>query len=340
LSVHIGVELALLLHHDFRAAGGQPDEIEAEAGDRADRLKHPAARETAGPITPDRGHGLSGVPHDRAHRAIGAEEARFQPPRALALPVHAMTTSRPAATGAAITSSVAQFGKPLLDDVTGSGLRGLIGASPWPHACSSKVVSRRRTCGDFMARARGDIADGFSPARRRPRIMHPQCRARTPAPLDGCGFLAIVDDAAMDTAASRARADRCARNAALTANPAASAPRTPSASNAASPPNRWAHRFLVKNVEEQAMRGIERHAAWNRSHQSAMAFSALMSAASSGVEHLQLRQMARALGERQADLKPELAAAAHPGGNRKRLFCFVTTMHGPAVIPSPLVGEG
>ena len=30
--VHIGVEIALLLHHDFGAAGGQPDEIEAEAG--------------------------------------------------------------------------------------------------------------------------------------------------------------------------------------------------------------------------------------------------------------------------------------------------------------------
>ena len=28
----IGVEIALLLHHDFGAAGGEPDEIEAEAG--------------------------------------------------------------------------------------------------------------------------------------------------------------------------------------------------------------------------------------------------------------------------------------------------------------------
>ena len=30
--VHMGIEIALLLHHDFDAAGGQPDEIEAEAG--------------------------------------------------------------------------------------------------------------------------------------------------------------------------------------------------------------------------------------------------------------------------------------------------------------------
>ncbi len=28
----IGIEIALLLHHDFGAAGGQPDEIEAETG--------------------------------------------------------------------------------------------------------------------------------------------------------------------------------------------------------------------------------------------------------------------------------------------------------------------
>jgi len=28
-----------LLHDDFGAAGGQPDQIEAETGDRADRLK-------------------------------------------------------------------------------------------------------------------------------------------------------------------------------------------------------------------------------------------------------------------------------------------------------------
>src|ERR1700733_10260441 len=30
--VHIGIEIALLLHHDFGAAGGQPNEIEAETG--------------------------------------------------------------------------------------------------------------------------------------------------------------------------------------------------------------------------------------------------------------------------------------------------------------------
>ena len=30
--MHIGIEIALLLHDDFGAAGGQPNEIEAEAG--------------------------------------------------------------------------------------------------------------------------------------------------------------------------------------------------------------------------------------------------------------------------------------------------------------------
>src|SRR3984893_16347330 len=30
--VHIGIEIALLLHHDFGAAGGQPNEIESKTG--------------------------------------------------------------------------------------------------------------------------------------------------------------------------------------------------------------------------------------------------------------------------------------------------------------------
>src|SRR6202030_1762732 len=30
--MNIGIEIALLLHHDFGTAGGQPNEIEAEAG--------------------------------------------------------------------------------------------------------------------------------------------------------------------------------------------------------------------------------------------------------------------------------------------------------------------
>ena len=83
----IGVEIALLLHDDFGAAGGQPNEIEAETGiERIVQGIEPLAKQ---PVDHLRlGHGPSGIDANRAHRAVGAEETRFQPPRALALPVH------------------------------------------------------------------------------------------------------------------------------------------------------------------------------------------------------------------------------------------------------------
>ena len=85
--VHIGIEIALLLHHDFAAAGGQANEIEAETGiERIAQGIEPLAEQAVDHL--GLGHGLSGIDHDRAHRAVGAEEMGLQPPRALALLVH------------------------------------------------------------------------------------------------------------------------------------------------------------------------------------------------------------------------------------------------------------
>ena len=85
--MHIGVEIALLLHHDLGAAGGQADEIEAEAGiERIVQRIEPLAKQPVDHL--GLGHRTAGIDRDRAHRAVGAEETRFQPPRALALPVH------------------------------------------------------------------------------------------------------------------------------------------------------------------------------------------------------------------------------------------------------------
>ena len=85
--MHISIEIALLLHHDFGAAGGQPNEIEAEAGiERIVQGIEPLAKQAIDHLA--LGHGLSGVHRNRAHRAVGAEETRFQPPRALALLLH------------------------------------------------------------------------------------------------------------------------------------------------------------------------------------------------------------------------------------------------------------
>ena len=106
--MHIGVEIALLLHHDFGAAGGQPDQIEAETGiERIAERIEPLAKQPVDHL--GSGHGLAGIHRDRAHRAVGAEETRFQPPRALALLVHRRDQRlRPAADKvAAITPSVA-----------------------------------------------------------------------------------------------------------------------------------------------------------------------------------------------------------------------------------------
>ena len=65
--------------------GGKPDQVEAEAGiERIGQRIEPLAKQPQ--RSPRRR--VSGWPvstEDRAHRAVGAEEARFEPPRALAL---------------------------------------------------------------------------------------------------------------------------------------------------------------------------------------------------------------------------------------------------------------
>ena len=85
--MHIGIEIALLRHDDFGAAGGQPNQIESETGiERIVQGLEPFAKQPIDHLAS--GGGLPGVHHDRAQGAVGAEKARFQPPRALALFVH------------------------------------------------------------------------------------------------------------------------------------------------------------------------------------------------------------------------------------------------------------
>jgi len=90
--VHIGIEIALLLHDDF-PCGWRDRRMrsKSETGDRADRSRHRAARRNRPvdhlfPLVT----GLSGVDQrSPRHRAIGAEEAGFPSRRApLALLVH------------------------------------------------------------------------------------------------------------------------------------------------------------------------------------------------------------------------------------------------------------
>ena len=117
--VHIGVEIALLLHHDFGAAGGQADEIEAEAGiERIGQRVEPLAKQPVDHLGP--GHGLPGIDGDRAHRAVGAEETRLP---AAARPCPACPSPRPACRPARTASSRSRLSvatgsaKALLDDV-------------------------------------------------------------------------------------------------------------------------------------------------------------------------------------------------------------------------------
>ena len=78
--VHIGIEIALLLHDDFGAAGGQANEIEAEAGiERIAQGIEPLAKQAVDHISLR--HRPPGIDRDRAHRAVGAKETGVQPPQ-------------------------------------------------------------------------------------------------------------------------------------------------------------------------------------------------------------------------------------------------------------------
>jgi len=83
----LGVEIALLLHDDFGATCGQANEVESETGiERVAQRAEPLGKQPVDHRSP--GHGLSGIDHDGANRAVGAEKTGFQPPRTLALLRH------------------------------------------------------------------------------------------------------------------------------------------------------------------------------------------------------------------------------------------------------------
>ena len=113
--------------------------------------------------------------------------------------------------------------------------------------------------------------------------------------------------------------------AALTAKPCRSVRRTPVCIIAASPPNRWAQPVMSRNRPcgaSSATSGVK------RSHQSAMSFSGLASAASSASNTLNCGQMARALASGRPISRPRWAAASSSAEICSALFCLATTMLG------------
>ena len=65
--MHIGIEIVLLLHYDFGAAGREPDQIEAETGiERIAQGIEPLAKQPVDDCA--LGHRQSGIDRDRAHR--------------------------------------------------------------------------------------------------------------------------------------------------------------------------------------------------------------------------------------------------------------------------------
>ena len=163
--VHVGIEIALLLHHDFGAAGGQADEIEAETGiERIVQRVEPFAEQAVDHL--GLRHRPPGIDGNRAHRAVGAEETGFQPPRALALFVHRRDQhcgergQRDRDHGFGRD----RFGKAFFDDV----IRQRLSRADRRVALAQRLLEQRGETGaeprrDFVARARGDIADGLQP---------------------------------------------------------------------------------------------------------------------------------------------------------------------------------
>ncbi len=160
----IGVEVALLLHHDFGAAGGETNEIEAEAGvERIVQRIEPLAEQAVDHISFR--HRTAGIDRDRAHRAVGAEETRFQPSRALALPVHRRDQHGGERGQVHRDHGVGgdRFGKAFFDDV----IRQRFARADRRIALAQRLLQQRGEAraearGDFVAPARGDVADGLS----------------------------------------------------------------------------------------------------------------------------------------------------------------------------------
>ena len=196
--VHIGIEIALLLHDDFGAAGGQANEIEAETGiERIGEGIEPLAKQPVDDT--GAGHAVSGVDCDGADRAVGAEETQFQPPRALALPLHRH------------------------DKRAGRGRPGLPGSPrPWPPVRQSvfrryspaavaridrrialpqrlfqQVVKAAPNRAVISARSREATSPMvLSPARRRPPIT----ASSAPSANSGSGFIASASSPSSDDA--------------------------------------------------------------------------------------------------------------------------------------------
>ena len=341
--VDMGVEIALLLHHDLGAAGGQPDQIEAEAGIEGigERIE-PFAKQAVD----DRAsrHRTSGLDHDRAHRAVGAEEARLQPPRALALLLHrrdqrvGQTRQRHRDHGVGRD----RLGKAFLHDVIRQRLAWTDRRIALPQRMREQRGEPAPNRAVISWRAREATSPMvFRPARRRPVLMvSPAPSADTGSRLTAAASppsATMVPEACRVSVRAQTEVPAIA---ALTAKPWRSARRTTVCNSAASPPNRCAQPVMSRNSPcggSSATSGVK------RSHQSAMSLERLGIGRVIGVEHLQIRTHRAGIGQRQADMQAEaLGGLVQRMDHQRVVLSLVTTMLGMSLVfhaPAPTFAE-
>lgn len=257
--MHMGIEIALLLHDDFGAAGGQADQIKTEAGiKRIIEGIEPFAKQAVDDL-PLR-HRPPRVDHDRAHYAVGAEKARFQPPRPLALLLHGgdERCGQPRQGCRDHLIGRHRFGKALLHDVIRQRLAGTDRRIALPkHMFQQGREAGAEAGGDFMPAARGDIADGLQPGAAQTAdngFIGAERGYRQEA--DCIRFSAIADNATMDMIAKRSRTGGRAGNRGADSK----ALRRQHAAQKLQQRRLAAEQMgAAGDVEKQAMRRIERH---------------------------------------------------------------------------------
>ena len=185
--------------------------------------------------------------------------------------------------------------------------------------------------GDFVRRARGDIADGFQPG-----TAQAGCDRRIGAErghrqgIDRLGFLAVLHDSAGASARQRARANRC------TCNRRADEKAMPGQRAADHSQQRGLateQMGTAGNVQEQAMRRIERH---QRRETVAPVGDIVQDFGVRdliGIEHHQFRTDGAGIGERLPGLKTATRGLVVESINLQRVVLFGDDNAGNVIRP-------